>query len=302
MADVRSSWLLAVYGLLAVLGGVLGGILSAPLWQWHMLGQLREVRPDIEAGAFKLVDQQGRVRAALTFNKIAQPGLTLYDENGGTLAFVDGKALAFFSPADRVQVFLDPNTGLYLGDKEGNSTILAASWLFLKGDTLGSADINWLHEKWRQSVELDPSEKGYSRLDSSTGSFLISIGGVKPYADGCKVTVDIGNLTTATYKGFTMHARWGQRYHPTENKGAASGIAGPWEKFQAGQDPWTKWHASLKQKDMSFTDALSPATWNRVELVLPSTKPEDLGYLELSNMGTNRVVMPGLEQSSPGHS
>lgn len=313
MGDAKSSWLLVLYGLLAVLGGVLGGVLSAPVWQWAHTGQVREVRPNIEAETFKLVDKEGGVRAALTFDDDSQPRLILYDENGGTLAYLYGGGLEFPSRSGSgsdtlpLRASLDADTGsielsspgsigkvtlaagdgsLELRNGKGNAASLSAeeSWLTFAGENgsaiLSLGDVNSLQELVGKSgglrrAEFDPSVRDYSRLDSTTGSFLISVQGVKSYADGCKVALDIGNLTTATYKGFTMHAGWGQR--------------NPMEKEEAALREYPKWLGSLKEKNISFADELRPATWNRVELVLPSTKPEDFGYLELSNLETNTV-------------
>ena len=63
------------------------------------------------------------------------------------------------------------------------------------------------------SITLDPGRPtAYRRLDSDTGSFLVSLDSVSPYLDGQKVTLSIGNPSSATYSGFTLKVRWGMRY------------------------------------------------------------------------------------------
>jgi hypothetical protein len=54
------------------------------------------------------------------------------------------------------------------------------------------------------SLPLDPTEKGYGRIDRNSGFFLISVKSVKPYLDGFQVVFDIGNLSNVSYKGFKL--------------------------------------------------------------------------------------------------
>jgi len=53
-----------------------------------------------------------------------------------------------------------------------------------------------------ESPSLVATEKGYSRIDTTSGFFLVSVKDVKPYLDGYGVILLIGNPTTARYDGF----------------------------------------------------------------------------------------------------
>jgi hypothetical protein len=117
---------------------------------------------------------------------------------------------------------------------------------------------------------FDPSHKGYGRVDTDCGFFLISLKEIKPYLDGCKVILEIGNPSTVTYSGFILKAKWGKRFE----KG---------EKF-------IDWVNSLKEKEEKFTQELSPGRWNKIELIVSPAKPEHLGYLQMS-MRTDRIKL-----------
>jgi len=116
-------------------------------------------------------------------------------------------------------------------------------------------------------VELDPaSPRKYQRIDASNGFFLISLDDVSPYLDGYRVSLNIGNPLGATYVGFKMNVRWGPRFD--------------WSNFDAVA--YDKWEKSVQNKEVSFTDSLKPMSWNKVEIILPATKSDQIGFIEVS--------------------
>ena len=125
-----------------------------------------------------------------------------------------------------------------------------------------------------ESVLLDLTSRKYQRLDTDTGTFLVSVEDASPYLDGYRVTLNIGNTSSATYKGFDLHAKWNAAYD--------------WSKYdKASHDRWQK---AIRSKDDSFTDSLDPGKWNKVDLLIPSTTGEQLGYFVLS-METSTVSL-----------
>lgn len=113
-----------------------------------------------------------------------------------------------------------------------------------------------------ESAVFYPSSKGYQRIDTNCGYFLVSLNEIKPYADGCKVILHVGNPSMVTYSGFILKAKWGKRFE----KG---------EKF-------IDWVNSLKEKEEKFTQELSPGRWNKIELIVSPAKPEQVSYLKVS--------------------
>jgi hypothetical protein len=125
-----------------------------------------------------------------------------------------------------------------------------------------------------ESIEVDLTSRQYQRLDTETGTFLISVEDVSPYLDGYRVTLSIGNPSYATYKGFDLHAKWSGAYD--------------WTKYSEAS--FKQWEASIREKSDSFPDSLDPGKWNKVDLLLPSTPASQLGYLQLS-MVTNTISL-----------
>jgi hypothetical protein len=55
-----------------------------------------------------------------------------------------------------------------------------------------------------KSIDYHPSEKGYQRIDSNTGTFLILTKDIQSYVGRYKIILSIGNPSSATYKGFKL--------------------------------------------------------------------------------------------------
>jgi Protein of unknown function (DUF3251) len=124
------------------------------------------------------------------------------------------------------------------------------------------------------SVVLDLTSRKFERLDTDTGMFLVSVEDASPYLDGYRVTLSIGNPSSATYRGFVLHAKWNSSYD--------------WAKYEEAS--FQKWQKAERTKDDSFTEFLEPGKWNKVDLLLPSTSGTQLGYFLLS-METNSLSL-----------
>jgi outer membrane murein-binding lipoprotein Lpp len=98
-----------------------------------------------------------------------------------------------------------------------------------------------------QTIFLNTGDKGYNRLDTTEGTFLIALANVEPYADGYKLKLEIGNPFTATYSGFAINATWGAH-----------------------------------NQTISYPQKLLPATWNSIFLILTPAQKEDLAFITIS--------------------
>lgn len=128
-----------------------------------------------------------------------------------------------------------------------------------------------------KSATFDPAaDEGFGRIDTSVGAFAVSIQEVKPHADGVRVRLHVGNLTSATVSGGTFKAKWGPRMPKAEGSAWAASY-GEWQKL-------------LQEKDAKFTEELKPGTWNNLTLTLPGIPPEQFGYLELS-LDTSQIKL-----------
>jgi hypothetical protein len=125
-----------------------------------------------------------------------------------------------------------------------------------------------------QSVSLDLTARSYLRLDTDTGLFLVSVQDASPYLDGYRITLNVGNPSFATYNGFKFKVKWNTKYD--------------WTNYSA--ESYAKWRKANREKEVSFINSLGPGKWNKVELLLPSTSGDQLGYFQLS-METNTVSL-----------
>lgn len=101
---------------------------------------------------------------------------------------------------------------------------------------------------------LDTDSRTVDRVDSTNGSFVVAIEDVVPYLDGFKVKLRFGNLTTAAFSRAELDLVWTPR-----------------GKF-----------VPSKRKKETFNQCLAPGQWTFIEIVLPSTKPEELGRIAMS--------------------
>ena len=132
-------------------------------------------------------------------------------------------------------------------------------------------------ESKNRRVSLDPaSPKKYQRLDTTAGFFLVSFENAETYLDGYRVFIEIGNLSSARYVGFTLDTTWGPRYD--------------WDKYT--EDSFKKWQGQTQTKKLTFTEPLASGQWNRVALILPSTSASQLGFVEIS-LDTDTVSFGG---------
>lgn len=147
-------------------------------------------------------------------------------------------------------------------------------------------DLHLLRQDPFKSATFDPaSGEGFFRLDTSIGSFAVSVQDVKPHADGVKVRLHVGNLTTATVNGGTFKVKWGLRMPSFDEKqdpatgGSRFMSEDEFNKTLHVREEWFRryddWQGSLKEKKLSFTDVLRPASWNSVTLMLPGTQPQN---------------------------
>ena len=131
------------------------------------------------------------------------------------------------------------------------------------------------------SVSLDPTEKGYGRIDTSSGFFLVSIKNAEPYLDGYKLQLRIGNPTAARYTGFKLSVSW-QKPYPEQRQGESD------EEFSKRQEQWAQ--EQPHEKEFSFTETLYPASWNSVSLVVSPANAEEIKSLTVTSMETDQVV------------
>ena len=122
-----------------------------------------------------------------------------------------------------------------------------------------------------KEASIDPTQKGYCRLDSNNGTFLLSCEKVQPYLDGYQVSLLVGNPYAVSFVGFKLAVTWGPEWNSKTQQ-------------------YPAWQANLHKKEIEFADELRAASWNRVKLILTPATPSELAYLVVT-MQTDTVSM-----------
>jgi len=158
---------------------------------------------------------------------------------------------------------------------EANVDLLAQAFLDLNSE---------LNSKQHEECVFDLSNPqeltSFKRIDSPVGNFYISIEDIKPYLDGYKVRIKIGNPSLAAFVGFSMRVDWAGKIEPPPPSLTRSEVA-----------KWLETAAStFQQKTFSFPHKLEPGTWTFVELVL-TPAPKKLGRIGFSQLQTPTVEL-----------
>jgi hypothetical protein len=93
---------------------------------------------------------------------------------------------------------------------------------------------------------VSSEEKAYGTASTQFGSFPVVIKNVVPYLDGYKVTIAIGNITTATFVGCKFSVGWG-----------------------------------MHTKQFDVTNAFYPGRYTNVQISLTPAKPEDVKIINV---------------------
>jgi len=125
----------------------------------------------------------------------------------------------------------------------------------------------------RQYIKLDISSKSYQKIDSDGLIFFICCNSVKPYTGGYKIVLLIGNPYVILFNGFELSIEWGRNY-------------------DSNKDKYDEWKKSLKNKKESFTNLLLPGQWNKIELIIFPAKEDEIQYLKVGPLETNKLQFP----------
>lgn len=126
-------------------------------------------------------------------------------------------------------------------------------------------------QQWT-SASFDPvTEQGFARADTSVATLLVAISDIKSYADGIKISLSVGNTSSATLSNVDGTATFGASQPDLD-----------WIKDEQAIQKFNIWRSSLKTRDFSINGNLAPGTWNPVTVTLPGISLSKFGHLEIS--------------------
>ena len=113
-------------------------------------------------------------------------------------------------------------------------------------------------------VVLSLVSKGYKKIETNSGVFLISIQDVKRIDNGYRLVMHIGNPNFASYQGITLRFRWGEKW--------VSGTA----------RSYIDWRQSLMGAEYNFDGKLDQGTWTQVNVDISPATTKVLEHIECS--------------------
>jgi hypothetical protein len=115
---------------------------------------------------------------------------------------------------------------------------------------------------------LTPGADGYSVIRGDLGVMTVSLQNIEPYANGSRVTLQFGNLTSATINGAKVKVEWGT----VDGKGVPN-------------------NDTAKSRDITFTQSLGAGRWTNAQVVLEAVPPTDLGFVRIREFGHSGISM-----------
>jgi len=109
---------------------------------------------------------------------------------------------------------------------------------------------------------FDPTAKGFERIYTENGIFIIALGNIVEYANGYKVLFLIGNPNAAKYSNTDVTIFYG--------------------KARAADEDYSDWKNSLKTLKTNINKVLLSGVWNNVDFILSPANKDDLSYISIS--------------------
>ena len=111
---------------------------------------------------------------------------------------------------------------------------------------------------------LNPVNKMFTKIETNSGMFLISVKKMEKVDNGYRLVLEIGNPNAATYSGVKLRLHWGKKWDPT--------FVHP---------SYDEWRGSLKGAEYSYPGALESGQWTQISVdVVPAENTSQIERLE----------------------
>ena len=119
-------------------------------------------------------------------------------------------------------------------------------------------------QRFDSAVFDPPTNEGFEKVDTNVAPIVVSVNNIAAYGNGTRVTLAVGNMTSAELDGVTGTAKYGAA-HPALTSAT-----------------YLDWYGKLGTEKFSVNHPLLPGKWNYTNINLPSIPPAKFGYLEIS--------------------
>lgn len=115
---------------------------------------------------------------------------------------------------------------------------------------------------------LTPGSDGYSVIKTDLGYFTIQLSNVQAYANGSKVTLKFGNLTSAKINGTKGTVEWGR----VAKDGSPD-------------------NDNERSKEFRVNEPLRPGAWTDTAIVLETIPPTELGFVRVKDLSHTGIIL-----------
>lgn len=115
---------------------------------------------------------------------------------------------------------------------------------------------------------LTPGGEGYSTVQSDLGPLTVALDNIQPYANGARVTLRFGNLTSASINGLKATVQWGS----VDEKGVPKSDG-------------------ARSRDVTLSRSLNPGSWTTSAVVLDGVPPAELGFVRLRDVTHTGIAL-----------
>ena len=113
---------------------------------------------------------------------------------------------------------------------------------------------------------MTPGSNGYGVLKMDLGSLTVALANIAPYANGSKITLRFGNLTSATIDGLKAKVEWGS----VDSIGNAM-------------------NETAKSRNVELTESMLSGAWNTAEIVVEGVPPSALGFVRVRDVSHRAI-------------
>lgn len=115
---------------------------------------------------------------------------------------------------------------------------------------------------------LTPGDTGYSVVRFDLGAILVQMADIKPYANGTKIRLVLGNVLASTVTGLKAKIEWGK----VDDKGIPI-------------------NDTIKSKMVSFSESIRSGAWTNVSVVLDGVPANELGFVRVRDVSHTGVTL-----------
>jgi len=115
---------------------------------------------------------------------------------------------------------------------------------------------------------LTPGTDGYSIIRTDLGYLTVQLSNVQAYANGTKITLRFGNLTSATINGAKATLEWGQvdqQGNPENDK--------------------------ARSREVTFSEPLRAGAWTEEHIVLDGVPAQEFGFIRVRDVTHTGIVL-----------